>query len=131
MYLLDTDTLVFLLRGDQAVTEAIKAHETDPKAISIISYGELLYGAEKSAKPIENKARVQRLTQVVPVIDVDIVVMEIFSLLKANLELDGNRVDDFDLLIASTAIILNYTLVTNNTKHFSRIPNLKMDNWHE
>ena len=130
MYLLDTDTLVFLLRGDQTVTQAINAHETDPKAISIITYGELLYGAEKSAKPIENKARVQRLTQMVPVIDVDIVVMETFSRLKANLELDGNRMDDFDLLIASTATVLNYALVTNNTKHFSRIGDLQIENWH-
>jgi predicted nucleic acid-binding protein len=54
---------------------------------------------------------------------------EIFGLLKAQLEISGNRLDDFDLIIASCAMAHNLTLVTNNTKHFQRIDGLKLANW--
>lgn len=129
MYLLDTDTLVFLLRGDKAVAASIEAHESDPKAMSVITYGELLYGAEKSSRPLENRVRIKRLSQLLPVIDVDRFVMETFAQLKAMLESGGNRLDDFDLLIGATAIVRNYTVVTNNAKHFDRIPNLHVESW--
>jgi predicted nucleic acid-binding protein len=50
-------------------------------------------------------------------------------MLKASLEKSGNRLDDFDLTIASCALAHNLTLVTNNLKHFSRIEGLKIANW--
>ena len=131
MYLLDTDTLVFLLRGDKAVAQSIEAHAADPKAVSVITFGELLYGAEKSSKPLENRIRVQRLSQMLPIIEVDKFVIETFSQIKALLEAEGNRLDDFDLLIAATAMTRNYTVVTNNAKHFERIPNLRIENWNK
>jgi len=129
MYLIDSDILVFLLRGKRRVAESFEAHAADPKALSVISYGELLYGARKSARPVENVAKVRRISDVFPVIDVSPAVMETFGSLKAELEKQGKKIDDFDLIIASTAVHLSYTLVTNNVRHFRDIPDLALENW--
>ena len=55
--------------------------------------------------------------------------METFSAVKVTIQKIGSPVDDMDLLIASTAMTLNYTLVTNNEKHYSKIKGLKIENW--
>ena len=129
MYLIDTDVLVFVLRGDGKTAANLQAHAGDPKAVSAISYGELLYGAMKSARPVENAAKVRRIGELFPVVDVSPPVMETFGTLKAELEKRGEKLDDFDLIIASTAIHLSYTLVTGNARHFQRVPDLMVENW--
>jgi len=129
MYLIDTDILIYSLKGHQHVVAHLQRTATSPKAISAISYGELLYGARKSARPEENLARVRRLGEVLPVIQVSPAIMEAFGSLKAKLERDGRRLDDFDLVIAATAMTIGYRLITNNEKHFSRIEGLYVDNW--
>ncbi|MCX7429042.1 MAG: type II toxin-antitoxin system VapC family toxin [Planctomycetia bacterium] len=129
MYLLDSDIWIFSLRGHAKVAENLAAHAADPKAMSVISYGELLYGAMKSARPVENAARVRRVGELFPVIDVTWPIVETFGTLKVELERQGGRADDFDLLIASTAIHLSYTLVTNNERHYRPIPGLAIENW--
>jgi tRNA(fMet)-specific endonuclease VapC len=129
MFLIDSDILVFLLRGNERVSERFAAHAADPKALSVISYGELLYGAIKSARPVENTAKVRRIAELLPMVDVSPAVMETFASLKAEMEQHGKKVDDFDLIIASTAVHLSYTLVTNNVRHFREIPGLAVENW--
>ena len=128
-YLIDTDILIFSLRGDKRVQSNFIRNESAPKAFSIISFGELLVGAKKSKQPETNLWLVYRLRVLFPVIHVDIPIMELFSDLKVRLQSKGTIVDDMDLLIASTAMTLNYTLVTNNTKHFSKINGLRLENW--
>lgn len=129
MFLIDTDILIYSLKGDPLVVEHLNQSSASPKAISVVSYGELIYGAHKSARPNENLARVRRLGEILPVIDISPAIMEAFGSLKADLEQGGNRLDDFDLVIAATAITIGYRLVTNNEKHFSRIEGLKIVNW--
>lgn len=129
MYLIDTDILIYSLKGNPQVMDHLNRTAAAPKAISVISYGELLYGARKSARPDENLARVRRLGEVLPIIEVSPAVMEAFGSLKARLEHDGRRLDDFDLVIAATAITIGYRLVTNNERHFSRIEGLHLENW--
>lgn len=129
MFLIDTDILIYSLKGDPVVMDHLNQTSASPKAISVISYGELLYGAHKSSRPIDNLARVRRLGEVLPVIDISPAIMDAFGSLKAHLEQDGKRLDDFDLVIAATAITIGYRLVTNNEKHFSRIEGLETENW--
>jgi len=129
MYLLDTDIIIYSLNGNEQVIKNISRHRNDPKAISVITYGELIYGAQKSVRKINNLAKVHSLKEIFPVIDISSSVMDTFGELKVNLELQGNIIDDFDLLIASTAIAYGYTLVTNNEKHFKRISDLDIVNW--
>jgi Predicted nucleic acid-binding protein, contains PIN domain len=129
MYLLDTDIIIYSLNGDKHVIKNFSLHENDPKAISVITYGELIYGAQKSTKKINNLAKIYSLKEIFPVIDLSPSVMDIFGELKVSLEKQANIIDDFDLLIASTAISYGYTLVTNNEKHFERISELDIVNW--
>ena len=62
------------------------------------------------------------------IIEVGESIMQLYAKLRSVLEKEGNRIDDFDLLIASTALAYDYTLVTYNTKHFQRISKLKLAN---
>ena len=130
MYLLDTDTLIYSFKGDKKVIENIKSHADAPKALSVISYGELIYGAYKSTQVSSNLARVHRLREIFPVIDTTSSIMECFGSVKAELSKKGITLDDFDLLIGATAITFGYTVVTNNEKHFKKIPDLKLVNWY-
>ena len=56
MYLLDTDTLVYFLKGHETVVQNFRANANSPKAISVVTYGELVYGARKSERVPENLA---------------------------------------------------------------------------
>ena len=71
----------------------------------------------------------RRVAELFPVIEVTRPVIETFAGLKVDLEREGQRLDDFDLIIASTALVLNYRVVTNNERHFSRIPGIRIENW--
>lgn len=129
MYLLDTDTVIYGLKNVAKVVDHYKAKAEVPKSISVISYGELIYGAKRSGQSTRNLAVVRRVAEIFPVIDVSSAIMDVFGELKAELGSRGNTVDDFDLVIAATAISYNYCLVTNNEKHFKMVPGLKLENW--
>jgi tRNA(fMet)-specific endonuclease VapC len=128
-YLIDTDTIIYSLKNDKKVQEKFLEHEKIPKYISIVTYGELLYGAKKSEWVEKNCAKVYRLKNLFPVIPVDLPIIETFSDLKSKYRRTGIIIDDFDLLIAATALTYNQTVVTNNIKHFGRIEELKIENW--
>ena len=129
MYLIDTDIIIYSLKGVPKVVGNFESHAAASKAISVITYGELVYGAMKSSRVDENMARVRRIAELFPVIDANRSIMDAFGSLKARVEKTGKRTDDFDLIIAATALTLSYTLVTNNEKHFESIPGLSIENW--
>ena len=129
MYLLDTDTIIYALKGNSTVTDNLRSFADAPKAFSVITYGELIFGARKSQRVHENLAKVYHIKEVFPVIDLTPAIMETFGELKANMQSKGANVADFDLLIGATALCMDYIVVTNNTKHFSKIPGLKFTNW--
>ena len=129
MYLLDTDTVIYLLKGHPAVVENLKNHLHEPIKISVITYMELQYGAYKSQRVAANLAKIKSLGQSIGMATITIAVAEIFGLLKADLEKAGIRLDDFDLAIAACALANNLILVTNNTQHFERIEGLNLENW--
>jgi len=131
MYLIDTDIIIYSLKGVTSVTKNFELHADAPKAISVISYGELVYGAHKSMQVSSNLAKVNRIKEIFPIIELSPSIMDCFGLLKAQLSKNGITVDDFDLLIGATAISYGYTIVTNNEKHFSKIPDLAFENWNQ
>jgi len=128
MILLDTDVCVAMLRGNKNVIEQRKKY-TDDVAVSFITVAELYYGAEKSANPNKNKKVVELFLFSVHIINSTKEIMKRFGHLKANLERKGVPLADADLLIAATALETCNLLVTGNTKHFSRIGELKLSNW--
>lgn len=129
MYLIDTDIIIYSLKNDKIVQQNFLNNENIPKFISIITYGELLFGAKKSKHIDKNTAVIYRIKELFPILPIDLPIIETFSDLKAKTQIKGNPLDDFDLLIAATALTNNLTVITNNEKHFSRVRDLKIENW--
>lgn len=107
----------------------LESHQYDPLKISVISLMELYYGAHKSEKVTANLSRVRWIENAFDVLPVDVSIAGTFGMIKSNLEFQGTPLDDFDLIIAATALASNLRLVTNNERHFSRVEGLKLENW--
>ena len=125
MYLIDTDILINHLRKVSAINpQLLKAG----MAISIITLAELYYGVYRSDNPQSSLDKIDyALTTLnLEIINLDLDIIDQFAQLKSLLEQSGQRLEDFDLLIASTALSYNLTLVTGNVKHYQRINSLKI-----
>ena len=129
MYLLDTDTIIYNLKGDEAIKKNLKLHLEDSLKISVITLMELYFGAYKSEKVNVNLAKIRTLENTFEIIETNKNSAETYGMLKASLEKAGTPLDDFDLIIAACALSHNLTPVTNNVKHFNRIEGLKISNW--
>ena len=128
-YLIDTDIIIFALRGDKTVLAKFEENKNIPISISMITYAELVFGAKHSQNERTNMLKVNRIREIYPVEELNIGIMELFADIKANMYSKAMRIEDLDLFIAATAIYNGLTLVTNNTKHFKNIPLLKLENW--
>ena len=128
-YLIDTDIIIFALRGDKTVLAKFEENKNIPISISMITYAELVFGAKRSQNERTNMLKVNRIREIYPVEELNIGIMELFADIKANMYTKAMRIEDLDLFIAATAIYNDLTLVTNNTKHFKNIPLLKLENW--
>lgn len=124
-YLLDTDVIVDHLRNRKGI-DVVWLDKGS--AISIITKAELLYGAHKSDQLEKNLDMIEQMFKELPIEFVTLSddILDIFARTKVYLETKGKRLDDFDLLIAATAISEELILVTRNIKHYQRIPRLKL-----
>ncbi len=129
MYLLDTDTIIYIIKGNDRVKHNLELRLNDPIKTSVISLMELYYGAHKSQRVSSNLAKIRKIEHSLEIVPIDTGSVEIFGRLKAEYELQGKRLDDFDLAIAACALTNRLTLVTNNEKHFKRIEGLQIENW--
>jgi len=128
-YFLDTDILIYFLKGEKKVVDKISKQNPLDLATTIINHSELLYGAYNSAKKKENLSIVKSLLKNLHVLHFCEESSTLFAENKAFLKKQGTPIADLDLMIASIAQKHKATLVTNNTKHFLRIKNLKLENW--
>ena len=128
-YLIDTDTIIFVLRGDKTVSAKFEENKHIPISISMITYAELVFGAKRSQNERKNMMKVNRIREIYPIEELNTGVMEVFADIKSKMYAKAIRIADMDLLIAATAIYNDLTLVTNNTKHFENVPVLKLENW--
>ncbi|MDZ8106976.1 MAG: type II toxin-antitoxin system VapC family toxin [Nostoc sp. DedQUE12a] len=128
-YLLDTDTCIYWLNGRQSVREKLLAVGWNEVCICAITAAELYYGAYNSNRVSENLANAEQFIQNLPVVPLTDPALRKFGELKAELRRIGQTISEFDLLIGSVALTENYILVTNNTRHYSRISNLQLENW--
>jgi tRNA(fMet)-specific endonuclease VapC len=128
MILFDTDTCVEILRGNKKVIRR-RSEYPGEIAISFMTVGELFFGAEKSAHPIENKSLVERFVLTVSIIHTDLSILKRFGEIKAGLKRDNILLPDADLFIAATTLEKSEALITGNVRHFERIAGLKLDNW--
>lgn len=128
MKLLDTDTCIGLLKGDDAVVASWRACE-EQCALPSMVVGELYYGAFKSTVREKELARIDRFADIFPEIKPSKRSMRRFGEIKATLEQKGSRLADADIIIASTAIEEGLVLVTGNVRHYNRIEGLSIENW--
>ena len=130
-YLIDTDIIIYSLKNNSCVQYNFKRTKNYYKSISVITYAELKYGANKSSNYEKNIASLNRISEIFPIIPISKSIADTFSEVKSILEKKGDVTDDMDLLIAATALTMNLILVTNNVKHFNKIKGLKIENWTE
>jgi tRNA(fMet)-specific endonuclease VapC len=128
MYMLDTDTVSFALRGVGNVTIALVQRVPTELWISSITLAELRYGAERRQS---NKlhALIDTFTRTVRVAPFDEAAAMRFGQVGATLAESGVPIGQMDTMIAAHALSLGLTLVTNNSKHFGRVSGLRLENW--
>ncbi len=128
-YLLDTNIIVGYLRDKPGKRKLIKKLFTEGDlTVSLITYGELEYGARKAKEYRTEKGKVEQCFADLEIETLPLkkATMEIFAKTKRNLELKGSGLDDFDLLIGATALENGAVLVTDNAKHFNRLLGLNI-----
>lgn len=126
-YLLDSDILIYFLKGEQEVVEKISRIAMDNLFISRINYTELMYGAYNSARVKQNLKVIEPFLENFRVLEFDKNSSLIFAKEKARLKKSGNIIADMDLMIASIAIENECILITNNLKHFQRVQTLQIE----
>jgi tRNA(fMet)-specific endonuclease VapC len=127
--LLDTDTVVALLRGLENVARQARAHPVRSLAISAVTLYELRVGVEKSRdREKYRRALNDAMAPFVLVPFEDSAALEAAQI-RATLEKKGKGIGPYDTLIAGQALALGVRLVTANTREFARVPGLKLENW--
>ena len=127
-YLLDTSICVFFLRNQYGVAQRMRQLGQDKCFISDVTVAELMFGAYRSANVQKNLELVKQFVaavQVVPFAEG----IDTYSREKARLWAEGTPVEDFDLLIAASAITRGLVMVTDNIRHFEHVRNIKIENW--
>lgn len=120
----------YMRKGYQSpVAKRIRAAAAGSVGLCSVVIAELLYGAHRSANRVKTFAEVRVICAAyswLPFCDNS---AEEYGQLRAYLESKGNTIGPNDLMIASIALANNLTLVTHNTSEFSRVPNLKIEDW--
>ncbi len=128
--MLDTNAVIMGIRHpDWPIFQKLKAHVGKDICISVITLGELEYGIRKSSRPEITRLAVYTFLAGIPVIDFDSNAAKHFGDIFGDLELKHMRISDRDTMIAAHARSLGYVLITNNTKEFSRVDGLKIEDW--
>lgn len=127
-YLLDTNVIIDLLKGNKKVIENLQNTMLCECCISDITVFELYYGAYRSRNPSSAITEIDKLISAITVLDTTNSMKEA-ARQKAALAEKGALIEDFDLIIGASAITNGLTLVTGNTKHLGRLAGLSMENW--
>jgi tRNA(fMet)-specific endonuclease VapC len=129
-YLLDTNICIYIhhKRPPQVIAR-FKQIKLGDAAISVVTYGELLFGASKSSRRAEALQIIEEFASSVGVRPMPVHAAAIYGDLRAELEASGEMIGGNDLWIASHAKAEGLTLVTNDEREFRRIPGLDVENW--
>jgi tRNA(fMet)-specific endonuclease VapC len=129
-FLLDTNICIYIQRQRPAnVLTRFQKLEAGDAAISVITWGELLYGAEKSKQRRKALELLAEFKTFVPVLPIPETAGNTYGIIRATLESQGQSIGNNDLWIAAHAKAAGLTVVTNNEREFRRIAGLKVQNW--
>jgi tRNA(fMet)-specific endonuclease VapC len=128
--MLDTNVCVELLRGRApGVLERLRQFEIDEIAISSITLAELQYGVAKSTHPARHEVLLAEFCAPLAILPFDNIAAETYGRVRAALDRTGTPIGPLDTLIASHALSLGVTLVTNNEREYLRVAGLLVENW--
>jgi tRNA(fMet)-specific endonuclease VapC len=128
--ILDSSEIIALERNRGAVESLVAGREDEQFGISVVTVAELLHGVERAdseTRKIRRQAFVEKVIEMFPVLPFDIGVARIYSRIWASLVRRGFTVGAHDLIIAATAISLDYTVITANRRDFEKIEGLRLE----
>lgn len=129
-YLLDTCVIIDLVKGDANTIEAMKSKSPDQVSISAISEFELRYGIEQTSKlKSKSKSIVEAILSEINILNFGSKEAAKAAEIRNRLRAQGTPIGPYDFLIAATALVNDLILVTSNEKEFTRIQELKIENW--
>lgn len=129
-YLLDTDTCIYLIKNKPPiVARKLAKLPLGHAGISVVTYGELWRGVQKSQQIERNAEALAALLTILPVQPLAIEVGLHYGDIRSALERTGKPIGNNDLWIAAHARAMGWTLVTNNEREFSRVSELRLQNW--
>jgi tRNA(fMet)-specific endonuclease VapC len=129
-YLLDTNICIYLRQNrPPEVTARFQRLQAGDAVLSVITYGELAYGAERSRQRTQALESLARLVSLLPVLPLPPDAGAAYGEIRAALESRGDMIGGNDLWIAAHAKAAGLVLVTNNEREFRRVPDLKVQNW--
>lgn len=133
-YILDTNAVSALMKGEDAIVERLASHAPADVAIPQPVIAEIVYGISRlppSRRRRGLQARFDLLCSEIPRAVWTDAVSQAYGRIKATLERRGTRIEDFDAAIAAHALALGATLVTANLAHMTRVPGLTVEDWSE
>ena len=125
-YLLDTDWAISYLNDHPGTVRHLDTLRPEGIAISIVSLAELYEGPTNSSDPERNEKALTDFLGPFPIINLDVAICRIFGAERARLRAMGMLIPDMDLLIGATALRHGLTLLSNNRRHFGRLPGLSI-----
>ncbi len=129
-YLLDTNICIYIAKGQPlAVRARFERHAVQELAMSIVTLGELRFGAEKSQARTRALATIEQLAQMIAPCPLPLAAAEHYGDIRAVLQKQGQPIGGNDLWLAAHARAQGWILVTNNTREFDRVPGLTVENW--
>ena len=131
-YMLDTNICIYAIKHKpEKVLEEMGRHDPSDVCISAVTYAELIHGVEKSADIEKNRLALSLLLSNIEIFDFDVKAADCYGKIRAELEKKGSPIGPLDMMIAGHSRSLEFTLVTNNMKEFSRVSGLRLENWAE
>ncbi len=126
----DSSEIIFLERDRTQVASLVSGREDEPFGISVITVAELLHAVERAdteTRRLRRQSFVEKILASFPIFPFDVSVARIYARLWASLAKKGLTVGAHDLMIAATAISLDYAVITANRRDFEKIEGLKLE----
>ena len=128
-YLLDTNIVIYTMKNrPQQVKKRFQQHH-GRMAISAVTLGELVFGAEHSQQVERNLADIEAMVARLNVLPFDNMAAYHFGQIRSALYRAGRPIDPYDMMIAGQARASGLILVTNNRKEFERVPGVMLEDW--
>jgi tRNA(fMet)-specific endonuclease VapC len=128
-YLLDTNICIYVINEQPAhVLQRLIQVGRESLVISTVTVAELAFGVEKSQRS-GSRAKLENFLSKFPILDWNQDAAWVYGRVRKSLETNGQRIGERDLLLASQALAIGATMVTNNTREFERVDGLKLENW--